>query len=463
MRIILFFISAFLLIICAQAADVFPSKPAGTILYINQTNLKFLDTIARFEVQRGQELVQADMAMVILEELPSNMTIENYAAGLFKSWEIGRNRGGRGILYVLVRKEGLLKIETSYELESLFPDAFIFSYQDTIKTFFNQEQLGDAISHLIVEMVKRVKDPDYQMAPFQQGTVKGQYLSGGAGVSEKGYVINRIEKILNLTKDDQGFLQKYPRAKTAAGAVDTFMISLKDGISSPFLGILTEGSQYMALEYRRTSGYQQNRYAEYQKVMPYNIAENDGYAVAFFQNNSVRPVYLRQDSQGLWMVDETRMWSNIDGVMEKEGLSYYPISFSHGSPWSFAFGGSKALRSEADRPNPLPVTIDLRTYIQTLENNLKDNPTSAQAYFDLADVLFFENYWVKDALSLMEKGLALDPLNERYLRRAIHLSVKLPDFSQTAKHYETLIKLHPDSKKWPKKYNCFKKYGTVCY
>ena len=449
-----------------------PVKPTDAA-YVNTTDMEYLDRIAKFELRRGEENVNSEFAMVILDDLPAGQTIENYSADLFKAWDIGRDHGGRGILYVLARKPGLLKIETSYELEPLFPDIFLQSYQDTIKQFYKNEQLGDAVSHLIVEMIKRVKDPKYEMALYEARDAVGESLSGGAGISDEGYVVNRIEKNLQDTKDDRYDLIKYEKADSAQEATEKFLDSLKEGISSPQLGILTEGSKYMAMEYRRSSTYQKNRYEEYERSMPYKIYEKDGYAVAKFAKNYARPILLRKDGDGQWFVDETKMWAYIDGLMEEDGLIYRVQAHINPSPWSFAlnFAGDKLMYAlMTDRPLPLPLSVDIKQLTKKLEAKIKENPNNAQAYFDLADVLFYENYWIKDAIIMVEKGLTLDPNNERYLRRAIMFGSKMPDYTHTAEHFETLLKLHPYNpiptdyihEHINLNYKCFKKNGAIC-
>lgn len=457
----------------SAAISGYPAKPSHGIAYLNLTDLKYLDPIGEFEIKRGQDLVRAEFAIVILPQLPDNTTIEDYAAGLFKAWDIGRKNNGRGILYVLIQDKGLLKIETSYELESVFPDIFFHSYQDTIKEFFKNNQLGDALSHLVVEMIHRIQDPNYEMSLYEVRDAAGNHLSGGGGISEEGYLVSRISKNMDLTDSEAKRFEKYAKAETPQEAVDKFLSAMKEGISSPYLGILTEGSQYMAMEYHRSSGYQKNRFKQYQRSLPYEIYQEGQYAVARFAKNYVRPLFLRQTDQGLWLVDETKMWAYVDGFAESDGDHYYVQSFDNPSPWSFAvnFPGDTLIKGlTIDRPNPIPLTVNLKELIAALESRIKADPTNASAYFELADVLFFENYWIKDAITAVEKGLALDPLNERYLRRAIFFGSKMPDYTYTPAHFETLLKMYLDENSNPKpgykkiKYysDCFKKSKANC-
>lgn len=455
----------------AQFVNGFPVKPDDGLAYVNTTELKYLDQIALFELKRGKEHVKAEFAMAILDKLPTDSTAEEYAAGLFKAWDVGRKDNGRGILYLLIQDSGQLKIETSYELESLFPDIYIASYQGTIKEFFKNDQLGDVISHLVVEMIHRMQDPAYEMTPYEARAATGKHLSGGGGITGTGYAVNRIEKSLEDGRGQRFFYAKYEKASTPKEAVDKFLASMSEGISSPHLGILTEGSQYMAMEYHRTPGYQRNRFKQYQRSLPYNIIEQGTYAVARFEKNYVRPIFLRQNDQGLWFVDEAKMWAFVDGFVGADGDQYYVQIFANPSPWSFAVnfpGDELMLGLQADRPDPVPLSTSVKDTIKALELEIRENPDSAKAYFSLADILFFENYWIKDAIAAVEKGLVLDPLNERYLRRAIFFGSKMPDYRYTPAHFEALLKLYPSSLLNPdpehqliaEYFDLFKKHGT---
>jgi hypothetical protein len=396
-----------------EFVDGYPLKPEGPA-YLNNTELKFLDQIGIFELKRGSAHVNSELALVLLDRLPENITIEEYAVELFKRWDIGRKVSGRGILYLLVQDPGLLKIETGYALEGVFPDAFINSYQDSVKLFFQNNQLGDAISQLILEMIQRVKDPNYTMEVFSPAEVDQKFLSGGAGISGKGYAVSRIEKDLNTLNMDSSLLEKYGPARTPEEAVQTYLRSMQDGISSPLLGILTEGSRYMNIEYPRTKSRLQKDAANYERSGPYKIYQNGKFAFVSFAKRFCRPILLRQDELGYWLVDQTKMWAFIDGWISDEGALYYVQTFNNLSPWSFAVNlpGNTLMKGlEITRPEPFPLNKNLQSRLQKLEYEISEKP-SAASYFELADLYFFENYWIKDAIKMVAAGLELDPYNE---------------------------------------------------
>lgn len=443
--------------------DGLPIKPSKEA-YVNTTDLKYLDKIAKFETRRGGDLIDAEIAIVLLEELPENKNIQNYATDIFKAWDIGREHNGRGILYVLERKNGLLKIETSYELEGLFPDAFIASYQQTIKNYFEKDQLGDVISHLVMEMAQRAQEPDYKMSAYQSPQATGEYLSGGGGITGNGYLINRIETNLEATYKHKGELSKYQATKTPEMAVEKFLEMLENGIASPHVGLLTEGSRYMLIEYKRSANAQKNRYRSYEKSMPYKVVSQGNYAFARFDKIHCRPIHLRRDKEGLWYVDETKNWAYADGFHSKGGR-YYIQAFLDRSPWSWAVNYPEAVILQGldrGRPAPFPLDRSLKKHIEKLEANIKAHPDDAENYFKLAEILFFENYWIKDALSTIHKGLELDPYNERYLRMAIFFGSKMPDYRFYDDYLARLGKINPDDSVLEWFVKCYKKNGTSC-
>lgn len=434
----------------------YPAKPSGDIAYVNLTGLKYIDPIAAFELERGRAHIGAEFAMALIERLPAGVSLQNYAAGLFKAWDIGRGNGGKGVLYVLVRDPGLLKIETGYALESLFPDTFLASYQEIIRDYYTNGMLGDAISHLVVEMINRVKDPAYDMSVYEGSRAGGAFLSGGGGISGTGYAVSRIEKNFLRTRGEKLLLEKYDAAVTPEAAVDTFLASLEAGISSPQLGLLGEGSRYMAMEYRRSPVYQRNRYKGYQRALPYRILRDGAFAVARFREDLARPVFLQQRGDGKWQVEETKMWAFTDS---NDFEHYRVVLFSSPSPWDFAFDAKQeeTFTSGADRPAQMPPDADIRALLEKLESEVRQKTAAPDAYFRLADIFFFENYWIRDALTAVEKGLALDPRNETYLRRAIYFGSKMPDYTHTARHFDTLLEIHPNSYELTRRYLWFVK------
>jgi uncharacterized protein len=68
-----------------------------------------------------EQETSAEVAVVTLDNLNGD-TIENYAAGLFKAWGIGKKGEDNGVLFILSQENHDLRIEVGYGLETIITD-----------------------------------------------------------------------------------------------------------------------------------------------------------------------------------------------------------------------------------------------------------------------------------------------------------------------------------------------------
>ena len=73
-------------------------------------------------------------------------------------WRIGKETGGlRGILFLLAVKEQLVRFEVGYDLEPIYPDAFVgYIEQDQMTPFFELGRITDGISATLEMIIARV-------------------------------------------------------------------------------------------------------------------------------------------------------------------------------------------------------------------------------------------------------------------------------------------------------------------
>ncbi|MCL4417459.1 MAG: TPM domain-containing protein [Actinobacteria bacterium] len=72
-------------------------------------------------VQAVREETSCEIAVTIIDKL-GNATIEEYAAGLFAKWGIGKKDKDNGVLLLVALKDRQLRIEVGYGLEGIIPD-----------------------------------------------------------------------------------------------------------------------------------------------------------------------------------------------------------------------------------------------------------------------------------------------------------------------------------------------------
>jgi uncharacterized protein len=72
-------------------------------------------------VQTVREETSCEIAVAVISEL-NGTTIEEYAAGLFAKWGIGKEDKDNGVLLLVALKDRQLRIEVGYGLEAIIPD-----------------------------------------------------------------------------------------------------------------------------------------------------------------------------------------------------------------------------------------------------------------------------------------------------------------------------------------------------
>ncbi|MGX5736806.1 TPM domain-containing protein [Bosea thiooxidans] len=106
----------------ALAAE--PSYPALTGRVVDGANLLAPDIRQRLEDKlKAHEDKTSDQ--VVVATLPSlqDITIEDFANGLFRHWQLGQKAKNNGVLLIVAPKERKVRIEVGYGLEGALTDA----------------------------------------------------------------------------------------------------------------------------------------------------------------------------------------------------------------------------------------------------------------------------------------------------------------------------------------------------
>lgn len=157
-------------------------------IFINETPDHSHDLALKMSLKIAEQRSGIENALILLDRLPPTAGIEETAVDLFHRWKIGADRKGRGILYLYSRNENQFKIEVSYELEGVFPDALCRRLEEAARTYFLSEIPQDFFSELLITMnihgtegVPRAGD-DVTVPWYPT-----RFLSGGAGVQSTVY------------------------------------------------------------------------------------------------------------------------------------------------------------------------------------------------------------------------------------------------------------------------------------
>lgn len=438
-----------LLIALAISSLVFPSfaltaiklAQKHEILYLNTSNIEGIDEVAKTELERASRHTGVEFAMVITSAIPEFVSLEDYAASLFHDWKVGENFGGKGILFVFDTSSGNLKIEASYEMEPLFPDTFIHQTEQTWKDYYADSYFGDCISSIILSFMQVCRGAQTtEVWPIIEDSLDrayNDYVSGGdipRVLGFKASVEAKSKRIKLLSEKERS---KFDKSQSIKETFERYLTSLELGYNDPFLGLLTEGSRYMRLEYPKGASFQKRAAKEFRGK--HTIHEKGDLAAIRFEDPMVMALYLRKGSSGFWQFDITKSWAFAQA---NDALTKFYPSFSD-IPWMFAWPEYRELPNYPSTPELLPLGTDLERRIERLEELIATDPENPRYYFELGDLLYFECYWIRSAIDIIEIGLSKRPEKTAYHYRAITMRYRYPDHRNILNLRKQIFEIDP--------------------
>lgn len=152
-------LSLFLLLLPSLSfADSLPS-PKQNFYVLDEANLLSSDAEEKI-VGINEKLFEqtgAQIVVVVLNQLPDNMTREETAVKLFEKWEIGSKEKDNGVLLLISMKEKKFQIEVGYGLEGTIPDMVANDVLNGMKEFFVEEKYEDGILYAFNQLLLNVE------------------------------------------------------------------------------------------------------------------------------------------------------------------------------------------------------------------------------------------------------------------------------------------------------------------
>ncbi len=425
------------LVICRRAHG--PSRPR--YIFINETDHHEHDLALKMSLKLAEKRAGVENALILLKELPPGQTIERTAADLSREWSIGRDRSGRGLLYVYAEKENLFKIEVSYALEGVIPDALCGRLERAAQTYMLSEIPQDFLSELLITMNLRAKESggaDDQSSPLPDW-LDANFLSGGAGVRAQGYRRSLADVQAAVARLPAARLADYAPSADPRETVARYLKSLALGVGDPRLPLLTEGSRVFRAVVPRNGDQQRRVYDYYKKASPATLLTAGALALAVFRPGVPNlPIVLRQSSAGLWFVDEAKSWTYFHRY--EDGTDFYPkyddLPFIAGlRALRFPTADRIVYRGRVKTPAPAPYPYSLAAAAQSLEDEASRDPDNADRWAALGEFYLFETDWLSQALRCFEKAADLAPDRMEYRWRLFDLYM---NDSQAEKALKTL-------------------------
>jgi len=284
-----------------------------------------------------KKALDIDFVIAVIPSLEGN-AITEYAADLFSKWQIGKDtQGKKGILILIAMKEQQIKIETGYDLEKVYTDAYIGQVErEMLKEFLEQADWERGFLATIENFVERAyrmqkKGVDIKEAGSMQGS---DYYSGGAGAKTVFDFGAALKKPLPQTPRE---LRDYFGAQpTPALAFQRYMEFDARDMNDYTVDLFSDASKEFFSHWRTSSG-QRRAEAEASSGKTYIAKVKDKFAVLMAPANTsinefiCQPPYFFIRSEKGWQIDINSMGrSLIFG-----GPSWHFLSTAH--PYMFAF------------------------------------------------------------------------------------------------------------------------------
>jgi len=145
-----------LLLVTSVVTAQIPNPQPGTYIndlagVVNNSDKQAINKLLRqVETQYGVQ-----MAIVLVDHLPDNYQIEDYAREIGRKWHVGN--AANGIVYVASIQEHKQRLEVASHLEGTIPDITAKRLTDEIKPYFRSQKYGTGLLFLVDEITQALK------------------------------------------------------------------------------------------------------------------------------------------------------------------------------------------------------------------------------------------------------------------------------------------------------------------
>jgi len=285
------------------------------------------DLLTGTQLNRISELSQKlledfDIHFLTITLAEPSTDLNNRAIELFDTYALGqKTRGARGMLLIVDPLGKAVRLETGYDLEGIFTDAFTgYIEREQMAPFFKAGKVGPGIEAtvelIVAKVIQAIERGDYVIG---QGTgALGKHLSGGGGAKSDIEISDKPpDKSVSWHSKDFN-----PRP-TPLEALRSYMQVLELHIKDPDLYLYTPETRDFFRKWVVTNAQQDNELKGLKKSLPdAHTHIQGGLAVIRFPigDRHTAPYFLRKDDNG-WMLDFNSM-SRL-------------IRFNHKNQWHF--------------------------------------------------------------------------------------------------------------------------------
>jgi len=241
--------------------------------------------------------------LVVTLDTPA-LDLDAKANELFEERSLGRKTGGaRGMLFLVDPRGKAVRLETGFDLEGIFTDAFTgYVEREQMLPFFAAGHIAPGIEAtvelLVSRALKAIEQGDYTID--RDSDTPDGHLSGGGGAKTDIQVGNQLpEKTASLHAGDFG-----PQP-TPMQALENYMQVLSLYIKDPDLGLYTPRTRDFFRQWVVTNAQQDNGLRGLKKAIQTaeTLVEGSLGVIRFpVEDRQSSPYFLEKGDQG-WMLD----------------------------------------------------------------------------------------------------------------------------------------------------------------
>ena len=400
--------------------EKYPQAVIDTANVLPRFKNHLADMISAWETNLGIE--------INLVSVNSEENSDIVAERLFQLRQIGAQYTTGGILILLNPLKRQARIEVSYSLEGILPDAFVgLLAHNQLAPYMSYDFAGMAVMdtlHFLKNYVyTQAINGGLELAQQFQNTTAYQerlsFLSGGGGAKVS---IAKLKEDLDWKKTLVASEKlKYLPSSNPMESVNAYLRVLHDLVGDPTLELFTAGSQLMRASYPFAPFEQLDLLKKINASRPLKLISKNKFAVITSDTpiHGFTPILLTR-VDGLWRIDLVETWKNL--FFDRNGNYYLRNS---NNPYYFALsrfgkGGYYEIGAKGIDGNEL---IDLVSDLKQQDD--------AFSHFQLAEILFRNGFAALDALLHYEIAVEKAP-DDPMFRSTLSARYRYLDFPELA-------------------------------
>lgn len=132
-----------------------PDPKPGTYVNDNTSSLTAAELLQlNKKLYQLEQQTTIQVAILLINDLPSNTTIEDYARNVGRKWKVGKDYNG--LVYVAALQERKQRMEVARHLEGDIPDITAYEILESLKPYLKKKDYYLALDVLIAKINQRV-------------------------------------------------------------------------------------------------------------------------------------------------------------------------------------------------------------------------------------------------------------------------------------------------------------------